>query len=73
MDHKRADKDESSDSAREDAPVLHKTHSESGAPTDEAHREAGDGSLTGSIPAGLTSDELRKSAEEDKNVEPGTG
>ena len=27
-------------------------HSAGGAPTDQAHRDAGDGTLTGSVPAG---------------------
>lgn len=35
-----------------------------GAPTDEAHQAAGDGTLTGSVPAGLTTDEMMERAEE---------
>ena len=37
---------------------------EQGAPTDKAHQDAGDGTLTGSVPAGLTADELQKQAEQ---------
>ena len=33
-------------------------HTPGGAPTDSAHQDAGDGSLTGSVPAGLTVEEL---------------
>ena len=44
----------------------------SGAATDGAHQEAGDGSTTGSVPAGLTVDELLKQAEE-KRDDGGTG
>lgn len=61
------------ESARGRALSSDETHTESGAPTDKAHREDGDGSLTGSVPAGLTPDELRRIAENDKIVEPGTG
>ena len=32
---------------------------------DEAHREAGDGTLQGSVPAGLTADELRERARDE--------
>jgi hypothetical protein len=45
------------------------THGESGAPTDAAHREAGDGTLQGSVPAGGLGDQDG----EDKTAEPGTG
>ena len=48
------------------------SHTEGGAPTDKAHEDAGDGSLSGSIPAGLTADELHKIAESDKTTESGT-
>jgi hypothetical protein len=48
------------------------THTPSGAPTDKAHLEAGDGALKGSIPAGLGIDELRRIAEEDRSVDSGT-
>jgi len=37
-------------------------HTPEGAPTDAAHQDAGDGALTGSVPAGLTTDELRERA-----------
>jgi hypothetical protein len=37
-------------------------HTPEGAPTDAAHQDAGDGALTGSVPAGLTTDELRDQA-----------
>lgn len=79
MDHDKrsprpdeADK-EPDDSARGGPLSSEETHTEGGAPTDKAHRDAGDGSLTGSVPAGLTPDELRQVAEDDKTVEPGTG
>lgn len=36
-------------------------------------RTPGDGTLDGSTPAGLTSDELRRRAEDDQSSEPGTG
>jgi hypothetical protein len=62
-----------SESARGGPISSEETHTQSGAPTDKAHSEDGDGSLTGSIPAGLTPDELRRIAKEDKIVEPGTG
>ena len=46
------------------------THSASGAPTDEAHRAAGDGTLQGSLPAGgLAGDETQ----EQESAQPGTG
>ena len=44
----------------------------SGAATDGAHQDAGDGSTTGSVPAGLTVDELLKQADE-KRDDGGTG
>jgi hypothetical protein len=44
-----------------------------GAPTDRTHEDAGDGTLTGSTPAGLTADELRKQANSDKTDDGGTG
>ena len=37
-------------------------HSPAGAPTDAAHQDDGDGTLTGSVPAGLSSDELKDRA-----------
>ena len=49
------------------------THTSQGAPTDKAHKDAGDGSLAGSTPAGLTTDELRKQAGSDKTDTSGTG
>lgn len=49
------------------------THTGSGAPTDEAHREAGDGTLTGTMPAGLTPEEMQAAAESDQPTDPGTG
>ena len=44
-----------------------------GAPTDAAHQKAGDGTLTGSIPAGLTTDQLLEQAEQSGDADPGTG
>jgi hypothetical protein len=38
------------------------THTHQGAPTEQAHQDVRDGSLTGSTPAGVTADELRKQA-----------
>lgn len=49
------------------------TNTEQGAPTDQAHEDAGDGSLQGSVPAGLTADELEKMAETPKTDDGGTG
>ncbi|MBI0534563.1 hypothetical protein D9599_03130 [Roseomonas sp. KE2513] len=49
------------------------THTEGGAPTDQAHEDAGDGTLSGSVPAGLTSRELRELAESGKTDDGGTG
>jgi len=49
------------------------THTDAGAPTDEAHRDAGDGSLTGSTPAGLTSEELLEQVNSTKLDDGGTG
>lgn len=63
----------SPDSARSDVISGPETQTPSGAPTDKAHQEAGDGTLTGSIPAGLSLDELQKIAEDDQSVESGTG
>lgn len=65
--------DEGKQSARGGPLSSEETHTEGGAPTDKAHRDAGDGALAGSIPAGLTPDELRRIAEEDSSVESGTG
>ena len=46
---------------------------EQGAPTDAAHQDAGDGSLTGATPAGLTVDELLDQAASGKTDDGGTG
>ena len=47
-------------------------HSTGGAPTDQAHRDAGDGTLTGSVPAGLSLEQLRQAANSDKTDDSGT-
>jgi hypothetical protein len=60
-------------SARSDVISGPETQTPSGAPTDKAHEEAGDGTLQGSIPAGLSLDELQKIAEDDQSVDSGTG
>ena len=49
------------------------THTDQGAPKDKAHQDAGDGSLTGSTPAGLTVDELLEQANSGKTDDGGTG
>ncbi|MCR0985368.1 hypothetical protein [Roseomonas populi] len=49
------------------------THTGGGAPTNKAHEEAGDGTLAGSVPAGLSSEELRKLASGSKTDDGGTG
>lgn len=54
-------------------PTEEETHTGQGAPTDEAHQGAGDGSLTGSTPAGLTVDELLAQANSGKSDDGGTG
>lgn len=72
MDEKRMD-DASRESARGGPLASSETHTESGAPTDKAHLEAGDGTLTGSIPAGLSIEELQAIAKDDQGVESGTG
>ena len=56
-----------------EAPIADSTHTGQGAPTDKAHQDAGDGSLTGSTPAGLTADELLKQARDGKADDGGTG
>jgi len=63
------------DTAPSDAepPMEDRGHTDSGAPTDQAHQDAGDGSLTGSIPAGLTVDELMEQANSNKPSDGGTG
>ena len=48
------------------------TNTPAGAPTDAAHQEAGDGTLTGSVPAGLTPDQLQERAEESGRDDPGS-
>lgn len=48
-------------------------HTEGGAPTDKAHGEVGDGSTTGSVPAGLTLAEMDKLAKEGNSNDGGTG
>ena len=65
--------DASSASARGGPLASTETHTESGAPTDKAHLEVGDGTLTGSIPAGLSIEELQEIAQDDQSVESGTG
>jgi hypothetical protein len=47
-------------------------HTEGGAPTDRAHQDAGDGTLTGSVPAGLSLEQLREAANNDKTDDSGT-
>lgn len=49
------------------------TNTGQGAPTDKAHEDAGDGSLQGSVPAGLTTDELLEQANAPKTDDGGTG
>lgn len=49
------------------------SHTASGAPTNAAHEAVGDGTLTGSVPAGLTPDEMEDMANTDQAGEPGTG
>ena len=53
-------------------PTADATHTDQGAPTDQAHQDAGDGALTGSTPAGLTGDELLEQAS-GKSDDGGTG
>ena len=47
-------------------------HTEEGAPTDVAHEDAGDGSLSGSTPAGLTRDQLLERARDQDRDDPGS-
>ncbi len=54
-------------------PTADETHTGQGAPTDGAHQDAGDGTLTGSVPAGLTGDELMEQANSGKSDDGGTG
>ena len=48
-------------------------HTATGAPTNAAHADVGDGTLVGSVPAGLTPDEMTEIANQDQAVESGTG
>jgi hypothetical protein len=48
-------------------------HTDAGAPTNQAHRDAGDGTLIGSVPAGLSPKELEDLAQKDQLAEGGTG
>ena len=66
-DKKPADQAPTSPASAEDP-----SHTESGAPTNEAHREVGDGTLVGSMPAGLTPDEMENMANTDQLSEGGT-
>lgn len=61
------------DTAPSDAATADETHTGQGAPTDQAHQDAGDGALTGSVPAGLTGDELMEQANSGKSDDGGTG
>ena len=49
------------------------THTKGGAPTDKAHEDVGDGSTTGSVPAGLTLAEMDEIAKEGNGNEGGVG
>lgn len=68
-------KEEHAEQSRPDtgAPAADAAHTAQGAPTDQAHQDAGDGSLTGSTPAGLTVRELEQQANSDKPDDGGTG
>jgi len=48
-------------------------HTEGGAPTDAAHQDVGDGTLTGSVPAGLSRDELLERSQSDRSGGPAIG
>jgi len=72
MDEKKIDR-MAEDSARGGPIASDETHTDSGAPTDKAHLEAGDGTLQGSIPAGHSIEELQEIARDDQSVESGTG
>lgn len=67
--------DTASDSIPSDVepPEEDANHTEQGAPTNKAHQDVGDGSLTGATPAGLTVDELLKQANSGKTDDGGTG
>ena len=47
-------------------------HTADGAPTNQAHQDAGDGTLVGSIPAGLSPKEMDALANTDQLSEGGT-
>ena len=47
-------------------------HTAGGAPTDQAHQDAGDGTLAGSVPAGLSLKEFSEAAKGDKTDDSGT-
>jgi hypothetical protein len=72
MSDSKPQDESSSASARGSVIAGPATQTPSGAPTDEAHKEAGDGTLVGSVPAGLSLDELQKIADDDQSVESGT-
>ena len=65
-DHAKNAKPDAEPSAEDGA------HTAGGAPTDRAHQDAGDGTLTGSVPAGLSLEQLRKAANTDKTDDSGT-
>lgn len=66
--------EQDAETAPSDVPVpTAATHTDGGAPTDEAHQDAGDGTLTGSVPAGLSVDELLQQAANGKTDDGGTG
>ncbi|WP_294392998.1 hypothetical protein [uncultured Sphingomonas sp.] len=48
-------------------------HTAEGAPTDAAHAAAGDGTLQGAIPAGLTPEQLAELVESPPTDDGGTG
>jgi hypothetical protein len=56
---------------KDKAGAVQPRHTSQGAPTDAAHQEAGDGALTGSVPAGLTSEERAKRSRETGRDDPG--
>jgi hypothetical protein len=56
----------------EEDQMSERKHTDQGAPTDATHQDAGDGSLTGSVPAGLTPEQLRERAERPGRDDPGS-
>ncbi len=70
-----SDTNDDADTAPSDVerPTEEDTHTDQGAPTDAAHQDAGDGSLTGATPAGLTVDELLEQVHGGKTDGGGTG